>query len=321
MGFQKMNKSQLPPRMWALVGYPGAGKSTFSTQMRGPLVVVDADQRYAEVAHLVHEDIYPVSSVAYEHTDPHTIAKRLNENMPDALATPARVGTIVIDSLTAIIAPRVVNAMVSKAEGETENLSAAFRDKALAMRELQDAVTKWGVDTLYLYHLHDARDAKGKEHTRATVSALELVRLTRSINMQLEIAQENGRRGVKIVWARRGRQNVMLWDESGIWRGMPERIERAAYEGLTQQDMDRIENSTPEFFPSPEVAIAWAIEQGAFESDVHARNAYEKVKREAEPKSAREMAAAWVLDVQRRLAESAASTKEQNGVPEAIDAR
>lgn len=301
MPFQKMNKGQLPPRMWALVGYPGAGKGTFSTQMRGPLVVIDADQRFAEVAHLVDQDIYPVSNVAHEHTDPHAIAKRLNENMPEALATPARVGTIVIDSLTAIIAPRVVNAMVSKAEGETENLSAAFKDKALAMRELQDAVTKWGVDTLYLYHLHDARDGKGKEHTRATVSALELVRLTRSINMQLEIVQDDGRRGIKIVWARRGRQDLTLWDESGIWKDMPGRIERAAYEGLTQADMERIENSAPAFFPSPEVAIDWAMEQGAFEVVNHAHNAYEKLKREAQPKSAREMAALWIADVQHRL--------------------
>ena len=306
MAFTKMNKTQLPPRMWALVGYPGAGKSTFSTQMRGPLVVIDADQRFTEVAHLVNEDIYPVSSVAHEHTDPHAIAKRLNENMPEALATPARVGTIVVDSLTAIIAPRVVQAMVAKAEGETENLSAAFKDKALAMRELQDAVTKWGVDTLYLYHLHDARDSKGKEQTRATVSALELVRLTRSINMQLEIvadAKNPQRRGLKIVWARRGRQDVILWDESGVWKDMPARIERAAYEGLTHADMDRIENSTPAFFASPEVAVAWALEQGAFDSDAHARNAYEKVKREAQPKSAKEMAALWIADTQRRLDE------------------
>ena len=33
MAFQKMSKTQYPPRQWALVGYPGAGKSTFAAQM------------------------------------------------------------------------------------------------------------------------------------------------------------------------------------------------------------------------------------------------------------------------------------------------
>jgi len=31
--FKKMVKSTYPPRLWALVGYPGSGKSTFATQM------------------------------------------------------------------------------------------------------------------------------------------------------------------------------------------------------------------------------------------------------------------------------------------------
>ena len=48
MAFQKMNKTAFPPRQWALVGYPGSGKSTFAAQMRGPLLVVDADHRFAD---------------------------------------------------------------------------------------------------------------------------------------------------------------------------------------------------------------------------------------------------------------------------------
>lgn len=298
MAFTKMTPQKYPPRHWALVGYPKDGKSTFAARMQGPFVVIDADQRFAEVLSLAQTDVYPVSDVPHEHTDPHAIAKRLNENMPTT-----RVGTIIVDSLTAIMAPRVVAAMVAKEEGEIKSLGAAFKDKALALRELQDAVTKWGVATLWIYHLHDARDDKGVAQTKATVSALELVRLTRSINMQLQVVREGARRGIKIVWCRRGRDGMVLWDESGTWKDMPEKIEAAAYDGLTPADMERKEFAAPEMFPSPEVAIAWAVEQGAFDSEPHARNAYEKVKREQQPQSARHMAALWTADVLRRAAE------------------
>lgn len=299
MPFQKMTQSKYPRRHWALVGYPRDGKSTFAARMRGPLVAIDADQRFGEVLHLANGDVYPVSENAADHTDPHAIVKRLDENMPGT-----RVGTIVIDSLTAIIAPRVTAAIVAKERGETKSLGAAFKDKALAMRELQDGVTRWGTDTLWIYHLQDGRDDKGNARTSATVSALELVRLTRSINMQLQVVKrDDGARGIKIVWSRKGREGMTLWDESGTWANMPERIEAASYDGLTAADMERKELGAPEMFPSPEIAVAWAIEQGAFESANHARNAYDKLKTDAQPKSAREMAALWTADVQRRLTE------------------
>lgn len=300
MPFKPLTKSKYPRRLWSLVGYPASGKSTFAMRMQGPFVVIDADHRIDEVAQLTTEDIYPVSEIGVEHTEPHAIAKRLDENMPQT-----RVGTILVDSLTTIIAPRVTNAINAKAEGELGNLYAGFKDKALAMRELQDAVTKWDTDVLWVYHLDDAFDAQGKEHTKATISPRELVRLTRSINMQLEVVvdEKAHKRGIKIVWTRRGRSDITLWDDSGVWKNMPEKIEAAAYDGLTQADMERIELSAPETFPSPAVAVAWAVTQGAFENETHAANAYDKVKREANPKSAREMTALWIADVQHRISE------------------
>lgn len=303
MAFQKMQKQKYSPRLWGLVGYPGAGKSTFATQMKTPLVVVDADQRFSEVFPLVNGDVYRVSEVPHENTDPHAIVRNLDANMPALYAH----GTIVIDSLTAILAPRVVAAMVAKERGEVKSLGAAFKDKALAMRELQDGVTRWGCDALWIFHLHDARDDKGNAQTKATVSALELVRLTRSINMQLQVVQDGTKRGIKVAWCRSGRDGMTLWDESGKWIGMPERIEAAAYDGLSSAAMERKETSAPEMFPSPEVAIAWGIDQGAFENEAHARNAYDKIKCEQNPQNARHMASLWCADVQRRIAE------KQNG--------
>ncbi|MBL7202510.1 MAG: hypothetical protein ISS56_20435 [Anaerolineae bacterium] len=208
-----------------------------------------------------------------------------------------------VDSLTAIICPLVIQAMVDKDAGRAKNLAAAFRTKALAMRQLQDAVTRWGTDCLWIYHLNDARDEKGKEVTRATVSPTELARLLRSINMQIEIVQEGARRGAKVVWARRGRAGMALWDDTGTWAGIPEKIEAAAYDSLSREQQEDLENQVPEVFPNAETAIAWALERGAFDALQHSRNAYQKLKREKAPKNAREMAEIWIADVQHRLAE------------------
>jgi hypothetical protein len=79
------------------------------------------------------------------------------------------------------------------------------------------------------------------------------------------------------------------------------------YDGLSPDEQARIAHAAPEVFASPELAIAWACEQGAFDEIAHARNAYEKVKRESKPTNAAEMATLWVADVKRRIAENAES--------------
>jgi hypothetical protein len=246
--------------------------------------------------------------VASGDTDPDRVAAILAENMPGS-----DVATIVVDSLTAIIAPLVTQAMVDKDAGRTNNLAQGWRAKALAMRQLQDAVTRWGTDALWIYHLQDARDAKAKQVTRATLSQTERARLTRSINLQLEIVQKGDERGVKVVWARRGRFGMTMWDETGTWAGMPEQIEEAVYGGLSEEEQDRIEQTALEVFPNAETAISWGFEQGAFQALQHARNAYDKLKREAQPRDAYEMAQVWVTEVKSRLA--ALAEGEAGGEP------
>lgn len=299
MAFKKMEKTLYPPRLWALVGFPGSGKSTFAAQMRGPLLVIDADQRFREVLGLAGE-VYQLSDAAADNGDPERIAGLLAENMPGS-----DVGTIIVDSLTTIIAPLITQAVIDNDAGRNKNRMAGFKDKALAMRLLQDAVSRWGTDCLWIYHLQEGRDANAKEQTTATVSKTELARLLRSINLQLEVVQDGARRGVKVTWARRGRAGMTLWDESGRWAGMPEAIEKAVYAGLSQAEQDAIEGSAPATFPNPETAIAWGLERGAFAALQHARNAYDKLKREKNPATAAEMRDLWVEEVRQRLSTGA----------------
>ena len=303
MPFAQMERPKYPPRQWAIVGYPGSGKSTFAAQMKGPILVIDADHRFAEVLNVAGGPVYSVSENAADHADPRKIAELLRANMPGS-----GVRTVVIDSLTAIVAPLVTAAIMANDAGENKNRIAAFKDKALAVRTLQDGITAYGVDTLWIYHYRDARDAKAQEQITTTISAVELARLRRSLNMILSIVEPDQydihRRGVRVDWARRGRSGLTLWDSTGRWANMPERIEAAVYDGLSEAEQEQIAQATPAGFTGPEEAIAWGYERGAFKDAVHAKNAYEKLRSEAQPKSAGDMWELWIADVERRLAEA-----------------
>ena len=233
MAFEKMIKPKYPPRLWSLAGAAGSGKSTFAATMRAPLVLIDADHRFTEVLQLVKGDVFNLSDTPADHVVPDTIAARLAENMPGA-----KVGTIVIDSLTAIIAPLTMQAIVDNENGKNKNRMAAFVDKAVAMRQLQDAVTRWGCDVLWIWHLQQGRDDQAKKVTKATISDTEIERLRRSLNVQLEIVIEGSKRGVKVAWARQGRSGQTIFDDTGKWIGMPEKIEASIYDQSTRAGGD-----------------------------------------------------------------------------------
>ncbi len=311
MPFPKMTAKQYPPRMWCLYGAPDTGKSTFVAAMQTPLLVIDADERFEEVLHrFPNLQVYAVSDQPQDHTDPNKIALLLDLHMPTSDAK-----TIVIDSVTSIIAPRVSKAILEadrarelKKHGQTaegSNLMAGFKDKALAMRQLQDAVSKWGRAVVYVYHIYEARDASSNKVVRASLPETERARLVRSINMQVQLLKERGRYGAQVTWARYGRSGAVLWDEKGNWEGMPERIEQAVYGGLSEDDQKRIASQPPEAFPNAATAIAWGFETGAFNALEHSRNAYNKLKETLKPGTAKEMRDAWVGEIQRRLKELA----------------
>lgn len=302
MGFKKMDKTAavLPPRQWALVGFPASGKSTFAAQMAGPLLVIDADHRFREVARLAADDVFQLSEEPADNVDVERIAALLRANMPDS-----GVQTVVIDSLTSILSPLIVEAILNNDAGRNKNRVASFKDKALAMRLLQDTVTGWGVDTLWIYHLRSGLDGQARQVESTTISVVELARLRRSLNLQLRIVEQGDKqRGVKIEWARRGRAGQTLWDDTGCWQGMPAKIEAAVYGGLTTDDMEQIEKGAPRGFAGPEDAIAWGVEQGCFRDAVHAQNAYDKLKREQQPQTAPAMWQLWIDAVAQRKAEA-----------------
>jgi hypothetical protein len=297
MGFRKMIKPQYPPRHWSIVGYPGSGKSTFASRMSGTKLVIDADHRFTEVLETSDDEVYSLSENPADNVDPDAINRILQQNMPGS-----GVKTIVIDSLTAIITPFVVQAMVDREKGRSKNLMAGFQKKALAMRQLQDAVTRWGTDSLWIYHLQDARDSNAASVVRSSITQTEIARLSRCINLQLQVVEDRNRRGIQIIWARRGRSGITIWDDSGSWAGVPEKIEEAVYGGLTRAEQEQIEQETPRVFKTVNSALEWAVAQGAFHTEAEARDVYTALKQEAQPRSATEMASLWVTEARTRKA-------------------
>jgi hypothetical protein len=287
-------------------GDPGVGKSTFAMQLEGPLLVVDSDHRAREVVGLAAGEVYELSERPQDNVQPVQIAALLRQNMEAA-----QIRTVVVDSLTAILAPLVTAAILDNDAGENKNRVASFKGKALAMRLLQDTVTSWGCDVCWIYHTQQGRNSKAEQQETTTITPIELARLRRSLNMSIRLVEERGRRGAKIAWARRGRQYPeapVLWDDSGRWGNMPARIEAAVYDGLSAGDMDQLEQALPTSFSGPADAIAWAWDfagDRAFRDAVHCALAYEKCKATRRPATASAMWTAWVDDVQRRLEEAA----------------
>ena len=306
MSFSKLSPTQYPRRLWGLVGFPGSGKSSFAARMRAPMLAIDADHRFSEVLQIAGGDVYQLSDTPADNVNPEQIAAALRANMPGA-----DVRTVIVDSLTAIMAPLVTGAILDNDAGRQKNKMASFKAKALAMRLLQDSIGAWGTDVLWIYHLQAGRDANAQKVTTPTVSRTELARLTRSINLSLRIVEDAGRRGVLVEWARRGRSGMTLFDDSGSWQNMPECIEAAVYDGLTREDQDKIESATPTGFAGPELAIAWGVDCGAFQELLHSRNAYDKLKRDHAPQTAGEMWELWIADCLARRAP--ADDKEEPG--------
>lgn len=294
MAFKKLQK-KLPPRVWLLKGRSRSGKSVFSMNMRGPLLPIDADNK------LFGSQQYAVGEVlefSENHADAVNVARIeqiLETNMPDS-----DIKTIIVDSVTPILEPLIIKAMDT-----TKGGVGRWQAKSAAMKKLTYATTKWGGDVLLIYHIDDTMNADAKMVEKTSITVTELARLNKHFNMSLSVVEEGSRRGIRVDYAQHGKYGMTIWDDNGYWRGMPEKIEEAVYAGGVLDHPER-----PTSFGGPDLAIAWGMAQGCFRDEVHAKNAYEKLKAEKKPTSAGEFWPMWIAEVDRRVAEAEASEPE-----------
>lgn len=290
MAFTSKKKPKYPRRLWALAGFPGDGKSTFAARMMAPLLVIDSDHRFDEVMHLVAGDVMGLANPA-DNALIRKIVDQLAQEMPDT-----QVGTIVVDSLTQLISPLVQRGVMANLHGENTNKMSSFVEKATGMKLLQDGISRWGTDVLWIYHLQRGRDHQAERTVTTTIPATELARLQRNLNARLRVVRERDRLGIHVEWCRTGRDGFTLWDDSGTWEMMPENLEEAMYDGL---DKERRRQKAARF-SGPEEAIAWAVDQGVFADTAEAQDAYDRVKKTNKPATAGEMWELWIMEVHSR---------------------
>src|SRR3954469_13351525 len=304
MAFKRVDKETLPPRRWALKGGYGDGKSTFILALRQPALIVDADGRRHE---LKGGELYELSEEPEDNRSVERIQELLDQNMPGT-----GIKTFSIDSISSLIDSSIARAMLDNAADLNRDKNQAWVDKAEKMRLLQDSVTAHGTDVLWVWHLEDAQ-LNGQPHVRETLPETERERLFRSLNASLRIVRENDRRGILVEWSREGPSGMVLWDELGHWKGVPERIEAALYgrggdakptppkpvaaeqpsaEPEEAAKAPQAENVLT--FYSPTEAISWAVEQGAFADTFAAEIAYDQLRGELKPRNAKEMYISWI---------------------------
>jgi hypothetical protein len=144
---------------------------------------------------------------------------------------------------------------------------------------------------------------------KRSISKTEIDRLQRVLNMRLEMVMDgDNRRGIKVAWCRTGRSGMTLWDTTGCWRGMPEKIEAACYDGLAEDEKKRLAALSPQTFPSRDAALAWAVERGVFKTPKIALPVYDRIKKAGKPEDAIEMAALWVAHINAVLVGERAAT-------------
>jgi hypothetical protein len=294
-----------------LKGRYGDGKSTFILAMQQPALIVDADGRRHE---LKGGELYELSEEPADNRSVERIQDLLDRNMPGS-----GIKTIAIDSITSLIGSSIARAMLDNAADRNRNKNQAWVDKAEKMRLLQDSVTAHGTHVLWVWHLEDAQ-LNGQTHIRETLPETERERLFRSLNASLRIVREKDRRGILVEWSREGPSGMVIWDEQGHWKGVPERIEAVLYgqgggvkptppkavaaepsapvmeaaAGAPQADAARGPQDNVLTFYSPTEAVSWAVEQGAFTDTFEAEIAYEQLRGEMKPRDAKEMYIAWI---------------------------
>ena len=136
-------------------------------------------------------------------------------------------------------------------------------------------------------------------------------------NMRVRIDKQASMFSATVVWARSGRFGMTIQDTSGHWEGMPEKIEAAVYDGLSESEQRQIESELPDVFPGPAEAIAWGMtqitdtEEPVFRDEAHAQNAYQLIRTVRQPGTAQEMRDAWVAEVRARQSGGTTITDEE----------
>lgn len=282
----KMTYSPIPKViLWEIIGREKVGKTELVARLLKPGIglVIDSDGKFSNsVPKESSVEFYPISDSLDDMRNPDVIERILETGIPKLGAS--NISGIVVDTLTNILEP-----IISKIQASNNSSIYAYKPKSDAMKKLRHVVSKWGIETFWVYHKIEFFEKEGKDYVtkeKSYLSPIEFGRLGRDITISLEVVKDaNDKRGVFVKMARRGRSGFVIWDDSGQWENIRERILESVWGGLTKEDQDAIEKQLPETFDSYSDALRWAWnyseENGKFFNDAaHAKNSMKALKEE-----------------------------------------
>lgn len=303
----RAKKPDMPKLLVQLYGPSGSGKTLLASKMPGSKLVFDADGRFMDQAS-EDDEIYFAYETAAENMKITNITAALSQTVAGS-----DIANIIIDTMTTPFQDLIDS--VEKMTGRP-----AKTHKASVMKGLRRELFGYNKNVLVIFHTHVHGDGMSSNTTEGkTLSDIELGRFDMFTNMTLKVMidQNTGQRGVLVERNRFGHSGITVWDDTGRWDGFWEKLQAEVYKGLTRADMDKIASSTPTTFADKAAAWAWGMEQGCFNDVLHAKNAMAEMESTTEI-APDELWGAWVVEVQRRVAEKKALLATVTGAVDAL---
>lgn len=269
-----------------IVGREKSGKSSLIAKWvrPGAVAVIDSDGRFNDVIpQYTKAEFYPISENKLDMINVDKIVSLMAKAHKSAQG---KASAIIVDTLTKILDP-----IVQDIQDRGSTTVYSYKPKADAMKKLRRAFNEWDAETIWVYHkkvyYKEVKGDRGKEYELAeknSIGTTEYSRLGADITLSLEIVEDkDGKRGAKVIFARKGRSGFTYWDESGSWENVRENLEQAIWGGLTKEEQDSIYDLRSETLTSREHAIRWgwtfSEENGKFFKDTkHVENSYENLR-------------------------------------------
>lgn len=283
---------------WEIVGREQSGKSSLLAKLAKPgiCLVVDSDGRFNDVIPKNSPvEFYPISDNKQDMLNVDKIVAILEKGVPQV----NNVTMIAVDTLTKILEP-----IIQRIQDTGKTNVYSYKEKSDAMKKLRHVLTKWGVETAWIYHIKEYLEKEiinGKTEyvtkEKDFLTDIEYGRLGQDITVTLEvIVADNAKRGIYVRMARRGRNGITYWDESGTWENARQNLENLIWGNLTEEEQTEIETTLPKSFVNAGMAVRWAWDNypHLWKDAQHTQNSLKKLNEELKEQLGEEL---YSLDI------------------------
>jgi len=207
-----------------MIGRANAGKSLLASTATPEYLVLDFDNRWAEIEKVAGQS-HRINTMSVVE------AAQRAEEMSERLK--GKVGTVIVDSGTTLMDYHQglgrLRADDAKANNQKFNTNDIHRQKADMLRVVRGIINLYDANGIYIFHIDDST-LNGNTRARMTISDTEIARMKKALNCIIEVFRDPKaqKHGVKVIWSRYNcdpatdkspADGVILWDHVGNWKG------------------------------------------------------------------------------------------------------